>query len=125
MSACRPGYYRRDCSGQCNAHCGQNLAGAKPCNIDTGVCDMAACETKWYGPQCSLACPVNCLNQNCNRTGACVEGCQTGYWGPMCELRCQPEKTCNDGTCDQRQGECIECLKTIPSPLCRTAGTDV
>ncbi|XP_053387905.1 multiple epidermal growth factor-like domains protein 6 isoform X10 [Mercenaria mercenaria] len=120
-NACVSGYFGRDCTQKCNTHCGMNDLGLRPCNIDTGVCDEDKCEQTWYGPQCSLECPVNCVNNNCNRTGVCVEGCLTGYWGPMCQSQCQLEKTCNDATCDQYQGECLDCLTTDPTPLCRTA----
>jgi hypothetical protein len=124
-NTCLPGYYGRECRNVCNNHCGINSIGYRTCDIDTGICDVDDCDKTWYGPQCSKACPINCVNQNCNRTGQCVEGCLEGYWGATCQSQCQIELTCNDGTCDQSEGTCLECLTENPRPLCRTAGTDI
>ncbi|WAR29618.1 MEG11-like protein [Mya arenaria] len=118
---CVPGYYSSDCSQQCSLNCGV-AAGFRSCDIDDGECD-AECELTWYGPNCRTICSSNCLNQNCNRTGECREGCTVGYWGEMCERTCTMAQTCNDGTCDQGLGRCLECERVNPSPRCRSAGT--
>ena len=124
-NACVPEYYGRKCNSECNEHCGINSSGFRTCDIDTGVCDVDKCDETWYGPQCNQKCSVNCVNQNCNRTGQCIDGCLEGYWGATCQSQCQTEQTCNDGTCDQIEGTCLECLKENATSLCRTAGTDI
>lgn len=120
---CQSGYTQQDCAKACNTHCGMDQNGTKPCDMNTERCLVDSCELTWYGPTCNARCPSNCINQHCNRTGDCLEGCKVGYWGPKCDNICQRDNTCNDDTCDQVEGRCLECDAPNPTPRCRTAGT--
>ena len=120
---CVDGFFSDDCTSECNVHCGTVNNSSKPCNVNTGYCLVDDCKGTWYGPTCNQRCPATCVNQNCNRTGDCVEGCIEEHWGSMCDEICTGNATCNDNSCDQVAGICMECEKQDPLPLCRTAGT--
>lgn len=121
-NACAPGFYLRNCTSSCSSHCGLNSVNQRLCDFFTGRCIEDNCEETWYGPTCLEQCPANCFNQSCDRIGNCLLGCKTGYWGVQCTKTCNISNTCNDGTCDQTKGSCLECENSNPSPRCRTAG---
>ena len=84
---------------KCN--CGSINNSSIPCDLHTGYCLVGACEATFYAPTCSQRCPATCINQNCNRTGECLEGCISQRWGTTCEQIYNGEDTCTDNTCDQ------------------------
>ena len=61
------------------------------------------CDVMHYGPNCSLGCSVNCLQQTCNNiTGFCSQGCKEGFYGDVCDKGCS---SCSAG-CNRDTGEC-------------------
>ncbi|XP_061192647.1 multiple epidermal growth factor-like domains protein 6 [Saccostrea echinata] len=88
------------------------------------------CESGIYGNNCSLKCPVKCLEHTCDiESGNCFE-CMAGWWGSKCQeecrdgtygLRCRYKcGHCLNGTpCDKETGSCgTECDPGYLGDLC-------
>lgn len=78
-----------------------NIKEVITCNFFT------ACESAHYGPNCSMECSVNCLNNTCNSSnGSCMYGYQEGFYGEECG---RDSDSCFT-QCDRKTGQCIgEC----------------
>ncbi|XP_078328964.1 uncharacterized protein LOC111115084 [Crassostrea virginica] len=90
----------------------------------TALCEVEVygCSTPgYYGENCSIPCPQNCLQRRCHITeGTCLGyRCATGYRGLMCNDECPSgfyghdcKESCSthcivSGTCDRVTGQCI------------------
>ncbi|WAR29695.1 MEGF6-like protein [Mya arenaria] len=110
---CTIGWFGRYCDGPCSINCVNENCLSRIDNCVEG------CIPENYGPRCDIQCNPHCFSAICNDTGYCSVGCDGGYYGDMCELQCS--ETCTDGRCDRLTGNCAECSKIRPSPLCRSS----
>ena len=68
------------CDDNCTAHCDNTTCSQTEACVDS-------CRDGLFGQNCSLACPIHCLNSSCGReNGTCLLGCEGEYFGDTCEL---------------------------------------
>ncbi|XP_050404671.1 multiple epidermal growth factor-like domains protein 10, partial [Patella vulgata] len=70
------------------------------------------CPVGYYGTNCQISCPQNCLNKECEKVrGGCSKGCLDGYYGDYCESSCNILciTNCKDNKCDWKTGICKGC----------------
>ena len=79
--------------GQCTLGCADGLYGIScglrckvsdctSCNQTTGNCTQ--CVAGKYGESCEKTCHSNCAMDECDISGACLQGCKAGFTGSTC-----------------------------------------
>uniref|UniRef100_A0A7S4LPI6 Apple domain-containing protein n=1 Tax=Oxyrrhis marina TaxID=2969 RepID=A0A7S4LPI6_OXYMA len=122
--ACDRGKWGLYCEHECSPKCKHTPEGQCDRN---GAC-FGACESGFYGPQCTLLCPAGCpdclkvdkiINGTLFPAGACPTPCTENYWGVSCSDPC-PEH-CSKGTtpsCKREDGTCYTCERGWWGPKC-------
>lgn len=73
------------------------------------------CNKTWSGSDCSIPCPVHCIDQHCfPGNGSCVWGCTRGLRGPTCD----ESNIASNGTATQNPSS-----KTYPADLANDGNT--
>lgn len=86
------------------------------CSANNEIC--SECKEGFFGENCTVICPANCLNDACHRKNAsCILGCKGRSYGGYCENVCPG----NCQSCNQLTEECSSCLDGWYGPKCNLA----
>ncbi len=108
-NACIPGKWFEDCTKDCGHCANKDLnSNSSICDIETGNCDEKGCEAGFYGADCNLECPKDCVDGRCDNEGKCLN-CPPGTWGNSCESTCDINCNLTTANCDITTGFCLNC----------------
>ncbi|XP_046376890.1 platelet endothelial aggregation receptor 1-like isoform X1 [Haliotis rufescens] len=103
---CVAGKRGDDCKIECLAACIQ-------CERYTVGCVGSCRNPRFFGPNCSIQCAMNCMD-GCNKTNGQCNGCKASYRGRYCNHTCPA----NCERCEQYGEGCIQCTEPYCRGLC-------